>query len=222
MALCVEHVLRRRRGPIVVNCASSRMSEDVALRHGVPLVRSAVGEANVVDAMIEHGAIFGGEGNGGPIDPRVGLVRDSFVGMAQLLDAMAQRKLGISQLAAELPRYAIVKIKMSLAREKLPAVFEPWRSSFPPRRWTGWTACGWTGRPLAVGPRQQHGAGGAGDCRGADRGGGPAALRRRRGGGGSRVTSGAQPQARRGSIGGGRLGIPRPVGPRLSAARLEG
>ena len=54
VALCVEHVLRRRRGPIVINCASSRMSEDVALRHGVPLVRSAVGEANVVDAMIEH------------------------------------------------------------------------------------------------------------------------------------------------------------------------
>ncbi len=97
----------------------------------MPLVRSAVGEANVVDAMIEHGAIFGGEGNGGPIDPRVGLVRDSFVGMAQLLDAMAQRKLGISQLAAELPRYAIVKIKMSLAREKLPEVFEALEEQFP-------------------------------------------------------------------------------------------
>ena len=131
VALCVEHVLRRRRGPIVVNCASSRMSEDVALRHGVPLVRSAVGEANVVDAMIEHGAMFGGEGNGGPIDPRVGMVRDSFVGMAQLLDAMAERKLAIGQLAAELPRYEIVKIKVSLAKEKLPAAFEALEEQFP-------------------------------------------------------------------------------------------
>ncbi len=131
VALCVEHVLRRRRGPIVVNCASSRMSADVALRHGVPLVRSAVGEANVVDAMIEHGAMFGGEGNGGPIDPRVGMVRDSFVGMAQLLDAMAERKLAIGQLAAELPRYEIVKIKVSLAKEKLPAAFEALEEQFP-------------------------------------------------------------------------------------------
>ena len=39
-----------------------------------------------------NGAVFGGEGNGGPIDPRVGLVRDSFVGMALLLDAMAERR----------------------------------------------------------------------------------------------------------------------------------
>jgi phosphomannomutase len=131
VALCVEHVLRRRRGPIVINCASSRMSEDVALRHGVPLIRSAVGEANVVDAMIEHKAVFGGEGNGGPIDPRVGLVRDSFVGMAQLLDAMAERKLTIRQLAAELPRYQIVKIKVSLAKEKLPAALDALEEHFP-------------------------------------------------------------------------------------------
>ena len=121
------------------------MSEDVALRHGVPLVRSAVGEANVVDAMIEHAAVFGGEGNGGPIDPRVGLVRDSFVGMAQLLDAMAERKLTIRQLAAELPRYEIVKIKMSLAKEKLPAALDALEEHFPPPRPTGWTACGWIG-----------------------------------------------------------------------------
>ena len=58
-----------------------------------PYFRSAVGEANVVDAMLAHGAVFGGEGNGGPIDPRVGYVRDSFVGMALLLDAMAAREM---------------------------------------------------------------------------------------------------------------------------------
>ncbi len=124
VALCVEHVLRQRRGPIVTNCSSSRMSEDIAARYGVPLFRSAVGEANVVDGMLQRGAVFGGEGNGGPIDPRVGLVRDSFVGMAQLLDAMAARQRKISQLAAELPRYEIVKTKISLAKEKIPAALD--------------------------------------------------------------------------------------------------
>ena len=89
MALCADHVLRHRKGPIVTNCSSSRMSQDLAEKYGVPFYRSAVGEANVVDAMIAHEAIFGGEGNGGPIDPRVVLVRDSFVGMALILDAMA-------------------------------------------------------------------------------------------------------------------------------------
>jgi phosphomannomutase len=119
LAMCVDHVLRQRKGPIAANCASSRMSQDLAERYGVPYFRSAVGEANVVDAMLEHEAIFGGEGNGGPIDPRVGYVRDSFVGMALLLDAMAARQMGIGPLADELPRYEIVKTKISLPPEKL-------------------------------------------------------------------------------------------------------
>ena len=40
VAMCVDHVLRHARGPIVINCSSSRMSQDVAERFGVPLVRS--------------------------------------------------------------------------------------------------------------------------------------------------------------------------------------
>jgi phosphomannomutase len=120
LALCVDHVLRsQRQGPIVTNCSTSRMSEDLARKYGVPLFRSKVGEANVVDLMLEKGAAFGGEGNGGPIDPRVGLVRDSFVGMALVLDAMAARELPVSALAAELPRYAIHKTAMTVPADAM-------------------------------------------------------------------------------------------------------
>jgi phosphomannomutase len=121
LALCVDHVLRSRRGPIVTNCSTSRMSEDLATRYGVEFYRSAVGEANVAEVMQARRAVFGGEGNGGPIDPRVGYVRDSFVGMALVLDALAARGRKISQLAAELPRYEIVKTKIALPTEKIPA-----------------------------------------------------------------------------------------------------
>lgn len=130
VAVCLDHVLRQRRGPVVVNCSSSRMAEDLAERHGVPFIRSAVGEANVVDAMLAHGAIFGGEGNGGPIDPRVGLVRDSFVGMALVLDAMAQRDMPLGALVDALPRYEIVKTKVRLDRQKVPAALEALESHF--------------------------------------------------------------------------------------------
>jgi phosphomannomutase len=130
LALCVDHVLCQRKGPIATNCATSRMAQDLAERHGVPFVRSAVGEANVVDAMLACGAIFGGEGNGGPIDPRVGYVRDSFVGMALLLDAMAARGMPIGQMADELPRYEIVKTKSPLLPEKLPAALAAMEGRF--------------------------------------------------------------------------------------------
>ncbi len=134
VAMCVDHVLRQRKGPVVTNCSTSRMSEDVAGQYGVPLFRSAVGEANVVDAMLAQDAVFGGEGNGGPIDPHVGLVRDSFVGMAQLLDAMAARELPVSRLADELPRYEIVKTKIALAPEKVAPALDALATHFPDAR----------------------------------------------------------------------------------------
>lgn len=121
LAICVDHVLRKHQGPIVTNCSTSRMTEDLAAKYGVPFFRSAVGEANVVDCMKKHGALLGGEGNGGAIDPRVVFVRDSFVGMALVLDAMAARQEKISRLADELPRYEIVKTKIALPPDKIAA-----------------------------------------------------------------------------------------------------
>ncbi len=119
LALCVDHLLRKHPGPVVTNCSTSRMSEDLALRYGVPFSRSAVGEANVVDQMLATEAVVGGEGNGGVIDPRVGFVRDSFIAMAYLLEAMVNRQLPISNLAAEMPQYKMAKQKISFPREQL-------------------------------------------------------------------------------------------------------
>ncbi len=134
LVLCVDHVLRRHPGPVVTNAATSRMSEDVAQRFGVPLVRARVGEANVVDAMLAHDAVLGGEGNGGVIDPRVVYVRDSFVGMATILDAMAAREMKLSQLVDELPRYYIQKRKLTLDRAKLRDAVEIFKSRFADAR----------------------------------------------------------------------------------------
>jgi phosphomannomutase len=49
----------------------------------------------------------------------VGLVRDSFVGMALVLDAMAARDMPVSVLAAELPHYAIHKTAMAVPAEQM-------------------------------------------------------------------------------------------------------
>lgn len=124
LAICANHRLSRALGPIVTNCSTSRMTEEVARKYGVPFYRSAVGEANVVDEMLRHDAVLGGEGNGGVIDPRVGLVRDSFVAMALVLDAMAARGTAVSALVEELPRYEICKTKLTLSREAMPAAID--------------------------------------------------------------------------------------------------
>ena len=130
LALCLDHVLQQQKGAVVTNCATSKMSEEIANKHDANFFRSAVGEANVVDMMLRHDAVFGGEGNGGPIDPRVGLVRDSFVGIALILDSLATQDCTISQWVNELPRYEIHKTKVSVDRERIPDSFDRLESEF--------------------------------------------------------------------------------------------
>lgn len=130
LAICANHILSKAPGPVVTNCSTSRMTEDIAKKYHVPFFRSAVGEANVVDLMLKENAILGGEGNGGVIDPRVVLVRDSITAMALILDAMASRNLPVSALADELPRYDICKTKITFEREKLAAGFAALEAHF--------------------------------------------------------------------------------------------
>jgi phosphomannomutase len=119
LALAVKYRLRQETGAVVINMSTSRMVEEIAREYGCPCYRSAVGEANVVGLMRTMGAVIGGEGNGGVIDPRVGWVRDPFVGMAFILSLMAQERKPFSQLVAELPRFAMLKTKYHVSRENL-------------------------------------------------------------------------------------------------------
>src|SRR5262245_49892732 len=120
LALAVAFRLRQERGPVVINMSTSRVVEDIARNCDAPRYRSAVGEANVVALMREVGALIGGEGNGGVIDPRVGWVRDPFIGMGLILNLMADTGKKLSDLVAELPAYHIVKDKYEVPRDRLP------------------------------------------------------------------------------------------------------
>jgi phosphomannomutase len=134
LALATKYRLRHERGPVVVNMSTSGMTDDIAREAGCECHRSAVGEANVVGLMRDVGAVIGGEGNGGVIDPRIGWVRDPFVGMAAILSLMAEECEPFSQLVAELPRYAMLKAKYEVAREKLPAALAALEAHWPDAR----------------------------------------------------------------------------------------
>jgi phosphomannomutase len=131
LALAVLFRLRQQRGPVVLNMSTSRVCEDIAKHYGCPCSRAAVGEANVVEKMREVGAVIGGEGNGGVIDPRVGWVRDPFIGMGLVLNLLADTGKTLSQLVAELPAYCIIKNKYAVDRERLPALFTALRRYWP-------------------------------------------------------------------------------------------
>jgi len=130
LALCAQWILSRRPGVAVTNLSSSRMLDDIAAAHNSRVLRTPVGETNVVQAMLANNAAIGGEGNGGVIDPRIVPGRDSLVAIAYVLQLMADSNLSISQLVAQIPRYQIVKTKFPCRREDAQRAVEALKSHF--------------------------------------------------------------------------------------------
>lgn len=100
-----------RSGPFVTNLSSSRAIEDVAARYGAEVHRAAVGEINVVKKMQAVDAVLGGEGNGGVILPDLHYGRDALVGVAMVLQHLANKTVSLSTLRGTLPTYTIRKNK---------------------------------------------------------------------------------------------------------------
>ena len=119
LALAADVVLAAEQGPLVVNGSTSRVTADIAQRHGCDFSRSHVGEAHVCAQMRQTQARLGGEGNGGVIEPRVGYVRDSFVAMAYVLHGLAARTDRLSDWVDELPVYHIVKDKLNCPQDRV-------------------------------------------------------------------------------------------------------
>jgi phosphomannomutase len=117
LALAADHVLSVRPGPVVTNLSTSARLEAVAQAHGQRVVRTPVGEANVVEGILSAEARIGGEGNGGVILPALHLGRDAPVGVALILTGLVTRKLSLSQWAATLPALVMLKEKVELAAE---------------------------------------------------------------------------------------------------------
>ncbi len=115
IALVTEHLLARQAGRVVINLSTTKAVDDIARKHGAPVARTRVGEINVVEEMMRHGARIGGEGNGGIIAPDIHLGRDSLAGIVYVLEMMADRGKTVSELVSDLPAYVMLKGSISLA-----------------------------------------------------------------------------------------------------------
>jgi phosphomannomutase len=131
LALAAKLVLRHRKGSVVTNLSTSRLVEDIAREAGTEAVRAPVGEVNVAVRMRETGAVIGGEGNGGVILPELHLGRDAPVGVALMLQLLAEEGRPLSAIAGALPRYVIVKDKLDRPDASLEAVYAALQGAFP-------------------------------------------------------------------------------------------
>ncbi|MHC4246809.1 MAG: phosphoglucosamine mutase [Planctomycetota bacterium] len=107
---------RHGGGPVAANLSTSRMIDDVCAGfEGGRVIRTAVGEANVVQGIRAHQGRIGGEGNGGVIVPEVCFIRDSLSAMAIVLELLASDGRPLADIVDELPRYAMIKRKWDLS-----------------------------------------------------------------------------------------------------------
>lgn len=117
LALGVEAIMSKPKNKgrnVVVNMSTSQMNKDIALKYGGVCIRTKVGEANVVNGIIENNAIIGGEGSGGIIYPTINMARDSFVSMALILELLLERNVTVSECVESLPKYEVKKNKIPM------------------------------------------------------------------------------------------------------------
>ena len=115
IVLAIENVLSKNPGrTVVTQLSTSQMSTEVAEKYGSKCVLTKVGEPNVIRGIIENDAIIGGEGNGGVIYPAVNFARDSFVGIALILELLAKKNKTVSQIIETFPKYFMKKEKWPL------------------------------------------------------------------------------------------------------------
>ncbi len=122
----------KKGSKVIVNLSSSFLNEHVSEQFGMKVIRSKVGEANVVADMIRSKAVFGGEGNGGVIDPTIpSYGRDTLSGIGHILNLMAIENKSIDDFVSDLPEIHMEKQSFPLAKNiSLETLYEKFKSEF--------------------------------------------------------------------------------------------
>jgi len=89
---------------IVVNYSTSMASEIILEGSPISVERSAVGERNVIEKMKQVHALWGGEGSGGVIDPRIIYGRDALTGLMHIINLLRSSDMSLADHVATLPQ----------------------------------------------------------------------------------------------------------------------
>jgi phosphomannomutase len=136
LVLIMKYFLDKHPNPqnkiVSTNLSTTKAFDDVANEYKAKIIRTKIGEVNVSKALMKKEALIGGEGNGGVIIPSIGLGRDSFAGIAFMLEYLAKSKLRVSEIVKLVPSYKVIKIskkvnsqeEVKLILDKIEKLFE--------------------------------------------------------------------------------------------------
>ena len=124
LVLCADEFLNKTKtqNPIVTNLSTTSALEEVTQKYNVNVIRSAVGEINVVNKMKDCNALIGGEGNGGVILSESHYGRDAFVAAIIILNHLATNNLTMNEAQQNIPKYYMLKEKIQLDNQLTPEI----------------------------------------------------------------------------------------------------
>jgi len=125
--------VREKKGTVVTPVSSSSCVEEVVKREGGEVVYTKVGAPIVARKMIEIGATFGGEENGGLIFPEHQYCRDAAMTTAKMLEIVATQG-ALSELVKQVPVYHLDKRKIICPDELKQQILENLTSMESDRR----------------------------------------------------------------------------------------
>ncbi len=131
VALAVKAILALHgKGPVAANLSSGKSIERVVEKEGCPLIRTRTGEVHVTEAILRAGAVAGGEHTGGIIIPAIHPCRDSYGGMAVILEYMAHTGRSVSDLCRDIPTYALIKERVPITADRAPRILRRIRRAY--------------------------------------------------------------------------------------------
>jgi phosphomannomutase len=129
LTLAAAIALSQVPGTVVTNVSTTRAVDEVARRHGGTVVRTPVGQSFISEAMIEHHAVIGGEGNGAVAVPRVLLSHDAAAAQGLIIEHMARSGASLRDLVDGLPSFAMVKHDFAEKPSVLYSVLQDFRGT---------------------------------------------------------------------------------------------
>jgi len=115
-AIIADYLMKE--GDIVVTgISTSAIIDYVAERHNGKVIRTKVGAADVVGAIMKNNAVFGFEENGGSIFPDINLGREGGLTAVKILKILNEKKKKLSEIIACYPKFYQIKEKIQCRDE---------------------------------------------------------------------------------------------------------
>jgi phosphoglucosamine mutase len=119
LAAYSKHIVETNKGGIVVTHVGASMNIDEVVEiSGGSVVRTKVGDVHITQAIIEHGAIFGGEPVGAWVHPEIHLCPDGLLSAIKLIEVLEKEEKSISEFISEIPEYPTLRTKVDCPNNK--------------------------------------------------------------------------------------------------------